>query len=74
VRKLLSELPPETPLAFLGDDTTDEDAFLALRGTNALTILVRAEWRPTNAQMWIRPPEQLLAFLNEWAIRCGGVS
>lgn len=72
VRTLLAELAPGTPFAFLGDDTTDEDAFLALQGTGALTILVRAEWRPTNAQLWIRPPEQLLAFLREWATRSGG--
>lgn len=74
VRTLLSELPPGTPFAFLGDDTTDEDAFLALRDTEALTILVRPDWRPTNAQLWIRPPEQLLSFLQEWALRCGGPS
>jgi trehalose-phosphatase len=74
VRTLLAELPPEAPFAFLGDDTTDEDAFLALRDTNALTILVRSDWRPTNARLWIRPPEQLLSFLEEWAIRCGGAS
>ena len=72
VRTLLAELPPATPFAFLGDDTTDEDAFLALRDTEALTILVRSDWRPTNAQLWIRPPEQLLTFLQEWAIRSGG--
>lgn len=74
VRTLRAELPPETPLAFLGDDTTDEDAFLALRGTGALSVLVRSEWRPTNAQLWIRPPEQLLMLLHEWANRCGGAS
>lgn len=72
VTTLLSELPAGTPFAFLGDDTTDEDAFLALRNTPALTILVRTEWRETQARVWIRPPEQLLAFLNEWATRCGG--
>lgn len=72
VRTLLTELSPGAPLAYLGDDTTDEDAFLALRGTAALTVLVRSEWRPTNAQCWLRPPEQLLTFLNEWAARCGG--
>jgi trehalose-phosphatase len=72
VRTLLTELAPATPVAFLGDDTTDEDAFLALRDTDALTVLVRSDWRPTNAQLWIRPPEQLLSFLEEWATRCGG--
>jgi trehalose-phosphatase len=74
VRTLLAELPPGTPLAFLGDDTTDEDAFLALRDTDALTLLVRSEWRPTNAQLWIHPPEQLLSFLQDWAAHCGGAS
>ncbi len=66
VRTLLAELPAGTPFAFLGDDTTDEDAFLALRETNALTVLVRSDWRATHARYWIRPPEQLLAFLHEW--------
>ncbi len=74
VRTLLAELAPGTPFAFLGDDTTDEDAFLALRDTDALTILVRSDWRPTSAQLWIRPPGQLLAFLIEWGNRCGGAS
>lgn len=73
VLTLLGELPPGTPFAFLGDDTTDEDAFLALRDTSALTVLVRSDWRPTNAHLWIRPPDQLLSFLEEWAARCGGV-
>lgn len=74
VRTLLAELPAGTPFAFLGDDATDEDAFLALRDTDALTVLVRSDWRATNAQMWIRPPEQLLSFLQEWAIHCGGAA
>jgi trehalose 6-phosphate phosphatase len=73
-RTLLAELPAGSPFAFLGDDTTDEDAFLALRDTEALTVLVRRDWRPTNAREWIRPPEQLLAFLQEWSIRTGGTS
>lgn len=73
-RTLVGELPAGTPFAFLGDDRTDEDAFLALRDTDALTVLVRSEWRPTDAQVWIRPPEQLLRFLEEWAACCGGAS
>ena len=66
VRTLLAELPAGTPFAFLGDDTTDEDAFLALRETKALTVLVRSNWRATHARFWIHPPEQLLRFLNDW--------
>lgn len=66
---LLAELEPGTPLAYLGDDSTDEDAFRTLRGTGALTVLVRPEWRETAAEAWIRPPEELLEFLNQWLAR-----
>ena len=72
VSALLKELEPGTPLAFLGDDTTDEDAFVALRGTRALTVLVRPQWRETAATVWIRPPEELLGFLHAWAEQGGG--
>jgi len=66
------ELDSHTPLAFLGDDATDEDAFIALQGTGALTVLVRPEWRKTNAKTWLRPPQGLLDFLREWLERTGG--
>lgn len=69
VRILQSELQPGTCLAYLGDDTTDEDAFRALRGTGALTVLVRREWRETAAEAWLRPPDELLEFLGEWLER-----
>jgi trehalose-phosphatase len=72
VLTILGELDPGTPLAFLGDDTTDEDAFLALQGSGALTVLVRPEWRETNAEVWIRPPDELLQFFREWLERSGG--
>ena len=70
VLTLVSELPSGSTLAYLGDDTTDEDAFAALSGSGALTVLVRTEWRPTRAQVWIRPPEELLWFLKEWQRQC----
>jgi len=72
VLTILRELDTGTPLAFLGDDTTDEDAFLALQGSDALTVLVRPEWRETNARAWIRPPGELLQFFREWLERTGG--
>jgi len=43
---ILDEIGPEAPVAYLGDDTTDERAFLAL-STRGLTVLVRPEWRKT---------------------------
>jgi trehalose 6-phosphate phosphatase len=62
---VLQECDPDTPAAFLGDDITDEDAFLALHG-KALGILVRPEPRPTAAEVWLRPPAELAAFLQRW--------
>lgn len=72
VRALRGELGPVAPFAYLGDDTTDEDAFRELRGTGALTVLVRREWRETAAEAWLRPPDELLQFLSEWAERIRG--
>ena len=71
VLALRAELGPDSPFAFLGDDATDEDAFRALSGTTALTVLVRPEWRESAACAWIRPPEELLWFLDEWRKRSG---
>jgi trehalose-phosphatase len=53
------------PIAYLGDDRTDEDAFRALQG-RGLTVLVRQEIRPTSAELWLRPPDELMHFLNDW--------
>lgn len=66
VRALLDELGPDAAVAFLGDDLTDEDAFHAL-GPRGLSLLVRPEYRPTAAALWLRPPEELLGFLQTWA-------
>jgi trehalose-6-phosphatase len=44
VRTILDEIGPEAPVAYLGDDATDERAFLAL-GTRGLSVLVRPESR-----------------------------
>ena len=74
VLTVFGELAPGTPLAFLGDDLTDEDAFMALQETCSLTVLVRPEWRETHARIWLRPPEDLLDFLTEWLERSGGAA
>ncbi len=65
VREILAERETSTAVAYLGDDMTDEDAFQELRGSG-LSILVRAERRPTAAAAWLRPPEELLDFLSRW--------
>ena len=65
VQLVLSEMEPGTPAAYLGDDTTDERAFQAIRG-RGLSVLVRPKWRPSAAQLWLKPPGELRDFLTQW--------
>ena len=69
VRMLLNEISLESPVAYLGDDATDEHAFQALQG-RGLTVLVRPRWRRTSAELWLKPPEELLDFLSRWLEAC----
>lgn len=71
VRTILSETGPDVPAAYLGDDVTDEEAFRTLNG-RGLTVLVRSTYRFTAAQMWLRPPSELVQFLADWIRACGG--
>ncbi len=73
VRTILSEVGEDTPVAYLGDDLTDEDAFRAL-GDRGLGVLVRREPRPTAADLRISPPEELLDFLKRWMAASGCLS
>jgi trehalose-phosphatase len=67
VTRILSEMPLGIPVAYLGDDHTDEDAFRVLQGReNAASVLVRAQPRETAAKWWIIPPTELLAFLDRY--------
>jgi len=65
VRTIVNEMDSSTPIAYLGDDTTDESAFNALRD-RGLTILMRTHRRVSSARLWLKPPEDLLDFLNRW--------
>ena len=65
VRTILEEIGPEVPVAYLGDDLTDERAFLALRGVG-LSVLVQPQWRKTAASLWIRPAEGVREFFTKW--------
>jgi trehalose 6-phosphate phosphatase len=68
VAAILGDTEPTAEIAYLGDDLTDEDAFRALRG-RGLSVLVRAEYRETNAEAWLRPPHELVGFLTQWLNR-----
>lgn len=70
VRAILGETAGDVPVAYLGDDLTDEDAFAALKG-RGLAVLVRPEHRSTGADVWIRPPDELIALLSHWARLAG---
>lgn len=72
VRTVLDESPKGIPAAYLGDDVTDEAAFHAIAGLG-LAILVRPALRLTAAQMWLRPPDDLVDFLTQWLRACGGM-
>jgi trehalose-phosphatase len=65
VEAILAESGAGGPVAFLGDDVTDEAGFRAVKG-RGLSVLVRREWRETAADVWLRPPEELKGFLEDW--------
>lgn len=67
VAEILSQEPDDASVAYLGDDLTDEDAFVAL-GKQGYSILVRSEVRASFARFWLRPPEELLGFLDAWIV------
>jgi trehalose 6-phosphate phosphatase len=71
VKCILGESSLDAAVAYLGDDLTDEDAFHALKD-RGLTVLVRPQIRPTAADLWLKPPEELNEFLRHWLLTCGG--
>lgn len=68
--ELVNEVPEGTLIAYLGDDLTDEEAFAAL-GNRGLKLLVREHFRPTLADIYLIPPQELLSFLDQWILNSG---
>lgn len=67
VKAVLSETPQDAAIAYLGDDITDEDAFRAIR-PRGVAVLVRDQFRATDADVWLRPPQELVRFLEHWEV------
>jgi trehalose 6-phosphate phosphatase len=68
VEAIMQSAAPSTAVTYVGDDLTDESAFCAVnraRGPH-VSVLMRREWRQTNAEVWLKPPEELRWFLREW--------
>lgn len=56
--------PKGTSLIYVGDDRTDEDAFLALRD-KAITILVSERPRKSNAEFFLKNVSEVKSFLEK---------
>jgi len=69
VREILRESGDGLPVTYLGDDLTDEAAFVAVNGARGphLSVLMRRERRKTAADLWLKPPEEMRRFLRRWA-------
>lgn len=65
VTTLVAETGPDAVFAYLGDDLTDEAAFKAIPD-RGVAVLVRPEVRPTVADLWLKPPVEVIEFLTRW--------
>ena len=64
---VLAEEAPGTPVAYLGDDQTDEDAFRVLVGRqSALGVRVAATPVDTAAAAIVAPAGGVIRFLDQW--------
>jgi trehalose-phosphatase len=70
VEAILAEAGTIGPVAYLGDDLTDEAAFRVVNSLDGahLSLLIRRASRTTVADVWLRPPAELREFLADWVI------
>jgi len=57
--------PKDIPPVYVGDDRTDEDAFLALKNKNAITILVSDEAKRSNASYFVKGVDEVKTLLEK---------
>jgi trehalose 6-phosphate synthase/trehalose 6-phosphate phosphatase len=72
VEAIIAETGAHGPVAYLGDDLSDEAAFQVVNGldSSGLSVLVRRRHRQSEAHIWLRPPEELRTFLKRWIEAC----
>ena len=63
MRTLIEEEDKNSITVYLGDDQTDENAFRAIKGKGT-GVLVRQERKKTSADIWLKPPSEMLEFLS----------
>jgi trehalose-phosphatase len=68
VEAILAESDNGGPVAYLGDDLSDEAAFRAVNRLDkrGLSALVHRTGRATEAAIWMKPPAELRLFLKKW--------
>lgn len=69
VQQLLCEVDADVPVAYLGDEKSDEDAFRILKN-RGLCVLVRSKFVATVADLWLQPPAGVIRFLTDWVGAC----
>ncbi len=72
VKTVIREYGADAAAAYLGDDRTDEDAFQAIEGCG-IGVLVSERLHPTSASIWLKPPGELLWFLETWSESLGEI-
>jgi trehalose 6-phosphate phosphatase len=65
VRRVAAEHPDRTPV-YLGDDTTDEDAFEALQALDRAAVTVRIGDEETRADYRLAGPDEVVAHLQQY--------
>lgn len=65
VRRIANDHPEHTPV-YLGDDTTDEDAFAALQDMDRASITVRIGDEETQADYRLAGPDEVVAYLRRY--------
>ena len=70
VRDLVASRPDDTLPVYLGDDSTDEDAFVAVSGRG---VALRVGSREESTAAWALPSQEaVLPFLRKWVALTGG--